>query len=150
MNNILDDRVGRLEVGFAAMQTDMHVLKSDVGRMQSDLSKLTNGIERLLERESRRPEALSWGKVGATVTSTLGVMGALWFAVTWLVDHASVAHREISEKRFTVIEGKVDDATEFVKEWSRHGRLLFIEDRVRRLDGGAGAAQWGAVTRPAR
>lgn len=73
-HQVLEERVARLE--------------SDVGHMRDDLRGVSDGVQKLLERDARRPQALSWGQIGAAVVTTLSIMGGLWMLGTGIVEHS--------------------------------------------------------------
>lgn len=130
----MEGRVRRLEEGFAEMRGDVHGLRTDVSRIQTDIGQLLDEMRGLNKREASRPEPLSWGKIGATVASTITVIGALWYGVTWAVDHASVARWSAMDLRVARIERTVDLNSQFVETWNKDGRLHLLESRVVRLE----------------
>lgn len=137
----LDERVGRLEDDFRSILKDVNETKSRVERLDANVSRLDSmvseigaGMKQLLDRDRGKPEPLSWGKMGAASATTIVTLLALWGLITQVVDYASVKRHEVIDKRLTNIEHQLRLNTEFVNQWNNNGRLLFLEERVRRLE----------------
>lgn len=78
---VLEERVGKVELELAR-QGDR------LTRMESDGTKTLQIVERMAERDARRPEGLTWKQFGAGVASTIGTALLFWAAVNGLIDHS--------------------------------------------------------------
>ncbi|MGL4397648.1 MAG: hypothetical protein ACRCS9_13995 [Hyphomicrobium sp.] len=77
-NQILEERVGKLETGQARQEERL-------GRIETDVAKAATGIEKLLEREARRPEPVSFRHITATLATAAATIAALVTFVWWFV-----------------------------------------------------------------
>ncbi|HRN84534.1 MAG TPA: hypothetical protein PK857_06910 [Hyphomicrobium sp.] len=123
----LEQRVGELETGQARQEVRL-------GRIESDVGKITSGVEKLLERDARRPQALTWQAVAATCVGMAAVAVVGW----WLIETAP-AVRAIDDK---VAKARADMTAE-VRAVERRvdrlddpeiGRVPAVERRVRELE----------------
>lgn len=73
----LDERVGLLEREQARQGERLSRIETDVG-------KVVSGMEKLLERDARRGEALSFKSVAVTCSSLAAIAVVVW----WLIDTA--------------------------------------------------------------
>jgi hypothetical protein len=77
-HDLIEERVGKLELGQARQETRLE-------RIEVDLSKVGMGVEKLLEREAKRPEPTTWKNVAGTLGATFTVIGALAVFVWWFI-----------------------------------------------------------------
>lgn len=105
----LDQRVGLVERELVSQG-------GRLGRVEIDVAKVVVGIDKLLDRDARRPEYSA-----RTVLAALGCVAALAAFTWWMIEHApSVLDHE---RRLTRIDDKED------------GRLKRLEGRLDKLDG---------------
>lgn len=53
--------------------------------VEETVNKTATGVERLLERDASRPDALTWKTVAATMIAILGIGGGLTTFTWWIV-----------------------------------------------------------------
>ena len=79
---MMEDRIAKLETS--------HLLNTArLDRIEGDLRDVGTGVKTLLERDARRPEALSWAKVAGTAITTLTILGGLAWLVGAAVEHSA-------------------------------------------------------------
>lgn len=76
-HELLEERVGKLE-------TEQVRQGERLGRMEADLAKTSAGVERLLERDARRPEPIGLKAASAAVGALISVAVIVW----WLIGHS--------------------------------------------------------------
>lgn len=81
----IDDRVDRLEDTTHHLITDLKVTSNEISTLKAAVHKIGDGVSRLLERESRRPDALTAKTVVATLLATGTVVGMTGTFVWWLI-----------------------------------------------------------------
>lgn len=123
----LESRVADVERGQAQLSADVRMLSHDVAGIKGDLGRVSDGVGRLLERDARRPDALTWKTIGASIGLVLVLGGGLATFVWWMVG-ASPSVRTI-EDRLSELDSP------------RAGRVTVIE---RHLE--ATAPSWGEMT----
>lgn len=113
---LLEERVGTLEREQARQGAKLDHLSGVVGEVSS-------GVKTLLERDARRPQALSWGVIAATAGGLIGVAAVGW----WLIE-TSPAVRELN--------GRIDKVNERVTRLDdpEIGRVPAVERKVHELD----------------
>lgn len=110
----LEDRVGSVERTVERFDVRL-------GHVERGVEDVGHGVRQLLERDARRPDALTFRTVGVTLLST-GSIVAMMAAFTWWLIAASPAVQDL-DRRVT----KLDDP--------ELGRVTRIEGDVRRLTG---------------
>lgn len=123
----LEQRVGELETGQARQEVRL-------GRIESDVGKIGTGVEKLLERDARRPQAMSW----ATVVGACGGIATVAVVGWWLIG-SSPAVRELHDKisdKAREIERQVADVNRRVDRLDdpEIGRVPTVERKVRDLE----------------
>jgi len=78
---VLEERVGTLE-------REQVRQGERLSRIEADGSKTLAAVEKLVERESKRPEGITWSQFGAGALSMLTLCAALWWTVNGLVEHS--------------------------------------------------------------
>ncbi len=73
-----DERLGHLE-------TEVVRLGERQTRMERDLTKIGQGVDRLLEREAARPEPMGWRTVIGTLGSVASVIAMMAFFSWWFI-----------------------------------------------------------------
>lgn len=109
---LLQDRVGNVEQELARQGERIGVLSHDVTRIGA-------GVDKLLERETRRPQAITWTAIGATCGGLVSIAIVVW----WLIS-SSPAVQDITRRL-----DKLDDP--------QIGRVPALEKRVDKLEGWA-------------
>lgn len=71
---VLEERVGNVE-------RDLARRGQQIDRMEVDVRDIGSGVKQLLERDARRPQALSW----ASIAGTCGGLAAMAAVVWWLI-----------------------------------------------------------------
>lgn len=98
-----------------------------LGRIESDVGKIGAGVERLLERDAKRPPQMTWSTIGATAGGLAAVAAVGW----WLVGSAPAVQAlksEIGDAR-QALKSEISDARQALKE-----ELGAVSARVTRLD----------------
>lgn len=111
---VLEERVGQLE----REQTRQG---EQLGQVRAEVSKIGAGVEKLLDREARRPDALTGKTIVATLISTGVAVSMLAGFVWWMIANAPAV--ESLDRRLT----KLDDP--------ELGRVRRLEVRVDTLEG---------------
>jgi hypothetical protein len=124
---LLEGRVGEVEREQARQGERL-------GRIESDVGKIGTGVERLLERDAKRPQALSWGTIAATAGGLIGVAAVGW----WLIG-TSPAVQDLRERIADVkaaLDRRVDTVEKDVTRLNdpEIGRVPALERKVRELD----------------
>lgn len=113
---VLEERVGLLEREQARQGEQL-------GQVRSEVSKVAAGVDKLLDREARRPDAMTGRTVAATLLTTGAVVSMVGAFVWWLIAQ-SPAVTDL-EKRVT----RLDDP--------ELGRVPRLEKRIETLTGWA-------------
>lgn len=77
----LEDRVRSVEQEQTRQGQELRNISDKV-------SDIGSGVKSLLERESKRPEGITWSQFGAGALSMLTLCAALWWTVNGLVEHS--------------------------------------------------------------
>ncbi|MGL4396605.1 MAG: hypothetical protein ACRCS9_08715 [Hyphomicrobium sp.] len=85
-HEVLEERVGKLEVEQARQGLELR-------HVSQELRGVADGVKTLLERDARRPEALSF----KTVTMTCTGLAACAVVVWWLIETAPVVRQMQSD-----------------------------------------------------
>lgn len=134
-NEILDERVGRLESGFSTLSTQVAVLGRDVNELKASQSKLESsnqailhGIQDLKQSEASRPPPQNIKTILGTLAMTAGAISALGAGVWWFIA-SSPAVQGVSD-RLRAVESNLDRTRSFVEKWTEDGRLYNTEKRA--------------------
>ena len=112
----LEERVGQVEREQARQGEKLSTIQTDVNR-------ISGGVEKLLERESEAPQSMSWPSIAAAAGGLATVMIVVW----WLIEHSPAV--QSLDKRVTRIDDK------------EMGLLRQVERRIDTLEG------WKTTTR---
>jgi len=85
---ILEDRVGTLEDRVGELKMEQVRQGERLGRIETDGGKTLAAVEKLVERERKRPDGITWSQFGAGALSMLTLCAALWWTVNGLVEHS--------------------------------------------------------------
>lgn len=96
----VEERVSKVEDGLSRLSSEVRVQGHDIAGLKADTSKIGAGVERLLERDAKRPQAMTWQTVVATCAGLGVVAGVGW----WLIG-SSPAVQDL-DRRLT----KLDDS----------------------------------------
>lgn len=77
----LEDRVGKVELEQARQGERLT-------RIETDGAKTLAAVEKLVERDARRPHAITWREFTAGAMTALTISAGLWWAVAGLVEHS--------------------------------------------------------------
>lgn len=77
----LEDRVRSVEQEQTRQGQELRNISDKV-------SDIGSGVKSLLERESKRPDGITWSQFGAGALSMLTLCAALWWTVNGLVEHS--------------------------------------------------------------
>jgi hypothetical protein len=100
----LEHRVGEVEREQARQGAKLDHLTREVG-------DVATGVKTLLERDARRPQAMTWGTIAATAGGLIGVAAVGW----WLVG-TSPAVQELKERLTKLDDPEVGRVTRVEKE----------------------------------
>jgi hypothetical protein len=82
-----------------------------LGRIESDVGKIGAGVERLLERDAKRPQAMTFQTVAGTCVGLAAVAGVVW----WLIGSAP-AVQELRDRLSKLDDPDIGRVTRVEKE----------------------------------
>lgn len=130
----LDDRVGRLEETTQKFSADLRIMSNEIMGVKADVHKINDGVARLLEREARRPDALTGKTIIATLIATGTTIGMVGTFVWWLI--AASPAVGVLESRMTRIDdpeiGKVTRLEHEIRELKRWAPSITLPQSGRR------------------
>lgn len=130
----LETRVGAVERRQAEQGVTLEGHGRELKEIKTDVHTVGADVKTLLTQQAARPAPVSWRDRAGVFVVTASAIGTLYVFVGWLV-------ADITKDT----TAKVERNTEFREKWTREGRLMFLEDRVRKLDN---PADWPArITR---
>lgn len=106
---VLEERVGKLETEQVRQGARLDELVRDVG-------KIGSGVEKLLDREAKRPPALTWATIGGTAAALVSIALVGW----WLIS-SSPAIQDLRDR-----VSRLDDP--------EVGKVRRLEERTRELE----------------
>lgn len=106
---LLEERVGKVETEQARQGAQLDQIKADVAKSNA-------GIEKLLDRDAKRPQAITWPLIAGAACGLAGVAAVGW----WLIGTAPAV--QDLDRRLT----KLDDRD--------IGRVKVLEDKTRDLE----------------
>ncbi len=71
---VLEERVGKVETEQARQGARLE-------RIEADMTKANSGIDKLLERDHKRPAAITW----ASIAGVAGGIISVGFVIWWLI-----------------------------------------------------------------
>jgi hypothetical protein len=109
---MIEERVGQLEREQARQGERL-------GRMEADLGKTAAGVERLLERDAKRPSAVT----GQTIVATCAGLGVVAGVVWWLIG-SSPAVQELDRRLTRLDDPEVGRVPRIEKELGWTPRIV--------------------------
>lgn len=73
-----------MEERLGAVEREQARQGERIGRMEVDLSKVSTGVDKLLDRDAKRPQPMTFATIAATCVSIGAVAGVVW----WLIGSA--------------------------------------------------------------
>lgn len=77
-----------LEARVGQVEREQAIQGERLTRIEHDGARTLSAVEKLVERDARRPHGLTWKEFIAGVITTLTVLGSGWWAVSGLVEHS--------------------------------------------------------------
>jgi hypothetical protein len=112
----LEARVGKVEDSITSLTSDVRVVAHDQAALRGEVSKIGAGVDELLKRDARRPQAMTWQTIGGTCGGLVAIAAVVW----WLIGAAPVV--QDLDKRLS----RLDDP--------EVGRIPRVEKKVQELD----------------
>ncbi len=101
---IIEERVGKLETGFAGLRTEVAVLGRDVTDLKTQGAAVLSGINDLKTRDAARPPPTTWRNVAGTLAASAATLAGLAAFVWWFIAASPVIEglrekdRELSQR----------------------------------------------------
>ncbi|WP_414462969.1 hypothetical protein [Hyphomicrobium sp. DY-1] len=77
-----------LEARVGAVEREQAIQGERLTRIEHDGARTLSAVEKLVERDARRPHGLTWKEFFAGFGTALTLGGGLWWAVTGFVEHS--------------------------------------------------------------
>lgn len=149
-HELLEDRVGKVELEQARQGAVLE-------RVQQDVKSIGTGVEKLLERDARRPEPTTLKGVAATLATAATAVGSVGFFVWWFVgtspviDEIRTVERQLETRVMRLDDPEIGRVTRLEQEKSERfdsidASLLQLGRGLERI--GAGLENLGAKAVP--
>lgn len=122
----LEGRVGKVEDGLARLSADVRVLAHDQVGLKEQVGEIGQGVKQLLDRDAKRPDALTGKTILATLITTGAAVTMLTGFVWWMI--ASAPAVQDLDRRVTDLDHP------------KRGAVPALERRVETIEG------WRATT----
>ncbi len=93
-----------LEIRGGEVEREQARQGQELRNISDKVSDIGSGVKSLLERDAKRPHAMTWKEFTAGVVTTLTIAGGMWWAVSGLVEHSPAVVQ--LEKRMDQAEWK--------------------------------------------
>ncbi len=118
-HEVLEERVGKVEDGLARLSAEVRVQGHDLTSLKGDVSKIGTGVERLLERDAKRPHPMTW----QTIVATCGGLGIVAGVVWWLIG-SSPAVQTLERRLDRLDDPDIGRVTRLEKEAGWSARIV--------------------------
>jgi hypothetical protein len=117
----IEDRVSKVEAEQARQGEQLNRVERDVGN-------IGKGVEKLLERDAKRPAPVTWGSIAGVAGGLISVGFVIWWRIG-----TSPAVQDL-DRRVTKLDNDFDRRVSKLDD-PDVGRVKAIERRVDKLDG---------------